>query len=190
MRVAVGRIGKPHGIRGEVTIIPMTDEPDQRFTPGSEFVREGSHPLEVASCRWHSGTLLIKFVGCNDRNAAELLRGSILEVERDALDTPEDPTEFYDSSLIGCQVYDKVGDFVGEVVDVLHLPSQDLLVVQGSGPEILIPFVHEMVPIVDIGTQRIVIDPPEGLLNMGNEEHPVEADGAGDDDPQEQGHAN
>lgn len=184
MRVAVGRIGKPHGIRGEVTIVPMTDEPDQRFAPGSAFLREGGHPLEVAASRWHAGTLLIKFVGCNDRNSAELLRGSILEVERDAADTPEDPAEFYDSSLIGCQVYDQVGDLVGEVIDVLHLPSQDLLVVEGSGREILIPFVHEMVPIVDIGTQRIVIDPPEGLLSMG-----TEGEGAGDGDLKDQGHA-
>lgn len=158
----------------------MTDEPEQRFTPGAVLERSTGPSLEVTAVRWHSGTLLIKFVGCDDRNTAESLRGSILEVERDAADTPLDPTEFYDSNLIGCQIETVTGESVGEVLDVLHLPSQDLLVTEAFGREVLIPFVSDIVPVVDIPAQKIVIDPPEGLLNIGLD----------DSVPEDQGHAN
>ena len=85
-RVVVGRLGRPHGIRGEVTVEVRTDEPELRFAPGSSlFVSDNSRrPLVVASVRWHSNVLLVGFVGCEDRNRAEELRGRIVEAEVDA----------------------------------------------------------------------------------------------------------
>jgi 16S rRNA processing protein RimM len=179
--VTVGRIGKPHGIRGEVTVEPFTDEPDIRFAAGAELSRIGADPLDVvplivAASHWHSGRLLVKFVGCDDRNSAEELRGTILSVERTEDQTPVDPSEFYDSNLIGCSVYTKGGEVVGEVTDVLHLPSQDLLTVTNVfGEDILIPFVEEIVPIVDVANKKIVITPPEGLISEGETESPDSA---------------
>lgn len=170
MRVTVGRIGKPHGIRGEVTVESMTDEPDLRFAPGSILDRAQGGSLEVSSMRWHSGTILIKFAGCDDRNAAELLRGTLLEIDRDVTDSPSDPSEFYDSQLIGCQVFTMTDELVGAVIEVLHLPSQDLLAVESAGQEVLIPFVSDIVPSVDTVSKKIVIDPPDGLLNVGSDE--------------------
>ena len=173
MLVTVGRIGKPHGIRGEVTVEPFTDEPDIRFAVGAELSRTGADPLVVAASHWHSGRLLVKFVGCDDRNSAEDLRGTILSVDRTEDQTPVDPSEFYDSNLIGCSVSIKNGEIVGEVTDVLHLPSQDLLTVTNVfGEDILIPFVEEIVPIIDVANKKIVITPPEGLISEGETESP------------------
>jgi 16S rRNA processing protein RimM len=165
VRVTVGRIGKPHGIRGEVTVETRTDEPENRFAPGTTVMRESGSDLVVSHMHWHSGRLLIKFLGIDSRNSAETLRGSILQVEREHEEAPEDPSEFYDSNLVGCSVVtiDKIQ--VGVVKDVLHLPAQDLLVVWTGEREVLIPFVEQMVPEVDIESRVIVIDPPEGLLS-------------------------
>ena len=172
MRVVVGRIGKPHGLRGQVTIELRTDEPDERFAPSSVLFADGAiGVLTVAEIHWHSGRLLVNFVGYESRSAAETLRGTILEVERDAEAQPTDPDEFYDSSLIGCSVETISGEPIGVVGEVVHLPSQELLsVITATGREVLIPFVAQIVPTVDMATRRILIDPPAGLI-----EEPVDA---------------
>jgi len=166
MRVVVGRIGRPHGVRGVVTVEPRTDEPDRRFAPGAEFAVNGSARLLVVErIHWHSGRLLLTFEGVHDRNAAEALRGVLLEIERPVDETPEDPEEFYDDALEGCQVELPDGQPVGQVREVVHLPGQDLLaVVRADETEVLVPFIQLFVPVVDVRARRIVIDPPDGLL--------------------------
>lgn len=167
MRVVVGRIGRPHGIRGEVTVEPRTDEPEVRFAPGAVLLVD--HPrktLVVESLHWHSGRILLAFEGVETRNEAEELRNVLLEIERDADETPDDPDEYYDSALIDCAVHLADGAAIGTVIDVIHLPSQELLSVQTlDGREVLIPFVGEIVPTVDIRGRRITITPPPGLLD-------------------------
>lgn len=167
MRVVVGRIGRPHGIRGEVTVETRTDEPDERFAAGAVLSVDGPvHELVVERTHWHSGRLLITFEGVADRNDAEALRGLLLHVERDVEERPEDPEEFYDSMLTGCRVELADGTAVGEVVDVLHLPAQDVLVVATPDErEVLVPFVTAIVPEVDVPGRRIIIEPPAGLLD-------------------------
>jgi 16S rRNA processing protein RimM len=167
VRVVVGRIGRPHGVRGEVTIESRTDEPDVRFREGARLeVDAPIGTLEVERAHWHSGRLLLAFAGVNDRTAAEALRGLLLHVERGAEEAPEDPEEFYDSALIGIPVQRADGSAVGEVCDVVHLPAQDLLVVRlPDDREVLVPFVQAIVPVVDPAGRRIVIDPPPGLLD-------------------------
>jgi 16S rRNA processing protein RimM len=166
VQVTVGRIGKPHGIRGEVTIEVRTDEPELRFAPGTTLKRENGSDLIVSDFHWHSGRVLLKFLGVDSRGAAEELRNSILIVERAEGEVPDEDDEFYDSNLIGCRVQTLDGDVIGQVMDVLHLPSQDLLVVASGDDdrEYLIPFVESIVPNVDVMTKIITVDPPEGLL--------------------------
>jgi 16S rRNA processing protein RimM len=166
VRVVVGRIGRPHGIRGEVTVETRTDEPDERFAPGAVLSVDGPvAELTVDRTHWHSGRLLVTFRGVNDRNAAEALRGLLLEVERGEDELPADPDEFYDSSLVGCEVVGMDGVLVGSVTEVVHLPVQDLLAVRTPDDrDVLIPFVSAIVPEVDPAGRRIVIDPPPGLL--------------------------
>lgn len=166
MRVVVGRIGRPHGIRGEVTVEPRTDEPDLRFEAGSELLTaDGSASLVVEYSHWHSGRLLLALEGVEDRNAAEALRGTILEVERPDDAVPEGDDEYYDTALIGCRVRTVAGVDMGVVTEVAHLPSQDLLVIaREDESEVLIPFVTEIVPHVSLVDRIITIDPPPGLI--------------------------
>jgi 16S rRNA processing protein RimM len=170
MLLVVGRVGRPHGLRGEVTVDVRTDDPDQRFAQGTVLATDpaGRGPLTVSSLRWHSGRLLIRFGDCQDREAAEGLRGIVLVVDAADLPAPSDPEEFSDHQLIGLQVLTVSGESVGLVADVLH-HGQDLLVITGAGPrsgtEILVPFVAPIVPEVDITAGRLVIDPPPGLLD-------------------------
>ena len=165
VRVVVGRLGRPHGIRGEVTVEIRTDEPELRYAPGSSLFVEGSSKvLKVESGRVHSGVLLLKLVGVDDRNGAEALRGMIVESEVDELELPDDEDEYYDRQLVGLFAFQD-GVSVGVVRDVLHLPGQDVLSIElTDGREMLLPFISEFVPVVDVAAQRIEITPPAGLM--------------------------
>ena len=174
MRVIVGRIGRPHGIRGEVVIGVRTDEPDLRFAVGAtldatERADEpaGGAQLTVVAARWHSGQLLVAFAGVTDRTAAAELTGRWLTVDASQLPEIGDPDEFRDHELIGLSVRTCAGDPVGVVADVLHY-GQDLLVVRrtdGQEGESLVPFVKAIVPEIDVPGGVVVIDPPPGLLD-------------------------
>ena len=170
MQLVVGRIGRPHGIRGDVIVDVRTDDPELRFAAGSVLATEPADggPLTITGFRWHSGRLLVHFSGFDDRDHADELRGVMLVVESDDLEDPGDPEEFRDHQLIGLTVLTAAGEQVGQVSDVLHY-GQDLLVIKGGGPregvEILVPFVAPLVPEVDVAAGRLVIDPPPGLLD-------------------------
>ncbi|MCL2581209.1 MAG: ribosome maturation factor RimM [Streptosporangiales bacterium] len=168
MRVIVGRIGRAHGIRGAVVVGVRTDEPELRFAKGSKLDTDPADagPLTVSATRWQSGELLVRFTGTRDRNAAEALRGTWLSVESESLPPLEDPDEFRDSDLIGLSVRTVSGAAVGEVTDVLH-HGQDLLVIRpASGADLLVPFVKEIATDVRLAEGTLVIDPPEGLLEL------------------------
>lgn len=168
MRVVVARIGRALGVRGDVLIDVRTDEPERRFRVGADLlVADSERALRIESVRDHSGRLCVHFVGFDDRTAAESLTGLLLEVDRDPAERPEDPDEFYDDALLGLAVVTEDDERVGTVAEVLHLPAQDVLAVRSAADdrEILIPFVSEIVPVVDIDAGRIVVRPPEGLLD-------------------------
>jgi len=166
VQLVVGRIGRPHGVRGEVTVEVRTDDPELRFAPGTAIATDPADrgPLVVAGRRWHKGVLLVAFEEVPDRNAAEELRGTMLVIDSADVEPSDDPDEFHDHQLIGLTVVTVAGEHVGEVEDVLH-HGQDLLVVKRKGQdEALIPFVKALVPDVDLEAGRLVVDPPEGLL--------------------------
>ncbi|MFD0691255.1 ribosome maturation factor RimM [Actinomadura fibrosa] len=165
-QLVVGRIGRPHGIRGEVTIDVRTDEPDTRFAAGTVIATDpaSAGPLTVERPRWHSGRLLVRFTGIDDRDAAEALRGTWLVVDPADIPPSADPDDFHDQELVGLAVVTADGTDVGRVAEVLH-HGQDLLVVRGAGGETLVPFVAALVPEVDVPGGRLVIDPPPGLLD-------------------------
>jgi 16S rRNA processing protein RimM len=188
MRVTVGRIGRPHGVRGDVVVGVRTDEPELRFARGSRLDTDpvGVGPLTVAGHRWHSGDLLVRFEEIGDRTAASELGGTWLLVDSAVLGALDDPDEFRDGDLVGLSVRTVDGTAVGTVADVLH-HGQDILVIDpvgavdpagadgvaraaravgGRAGQILIPFVKAIVPEVDIAGGVLVIDPPEGLLNL------------------------
>lgn len=175
MQVIVGRVSRAHGVRGDVAIEVRTDVPELRFAEGAVLDTEpvAAGPLTVRRARWHSGRLLVRFAGVPDRGAAERLRGVRLLAEIAEHEAPEDPEEFYDHQLTGLAVHTRDGVRVGEVAEVLHLPGQDLLAVsREGGGEVLVPFVAEIVPEVDVAGGRVVIDPPPGLVDEPSDDSP------------------
>ncbi|MFI5491056.1 ribosome maturation factor RimM [Actinoplanes sp. NPDC051859] len=188
--LVVGQIGKPHGIRGEVMVTVRTDEPEARFVAGSVFVTEiprdrrvntgpasaASAPgvpyqvpgkLTLESLRWHQGRIIAQFEGIHDRNIAEALRGVLLQVDSADVAPPDDPDEFHDHQLVGLKVVTADGAELGTVDRIDHAPASDLIVLRKSaGGTALIPFVSAIVPTVDLAAGRVVVDLPEGLLDL------------------------
>lgn len=172
LELVVGRIGKPHGIRGEVTVDVRTDEPERRFVPGARLRAEppqGSasalRQVTVARTRWHQGVLLATFEELTDRTAAEAARGVLLHVTVDAAEQPDDPDEFYDHQLVGLAAHDVDGTLLGEVTGLVHGGAQDLLAIRAvDGRDTLVPFVKALVPEVDLRGGRVVVADRPGLV--------------------------
>jgi 16S rRNA processing protein RimM len=172
MQVVVGRIGRAHGIRGDVAVEVRTDERERRFVAGATLLTDpsGAGPLVLQSARMHSGRLLAHFEQVDDRTSAEQLRGVILLVDADPDETPIDPDEFYDREVVGLQVVDERRGLIGEVAEVIHLPGQELLAVRSDlGATVLIPFVAAIVKAVDVTSGRVEVDLPDGLLELADE---------------------
>ncbi|HET6816390.1 MAG TPA: ribosome maturation factor RimM [Mycobacteriales bacterium] len=168
MQLVVGRIARAHGIGGEVAVEVRTDSPDLRFAPGAVLATDPSEngPLTVERARWHSGRLLVSFAEVADRTSAEALRNTFL-VADSATSPAVDEDEYWDHELIDLAVITVDGEDLGSITDVVHPPGGDLLVVRRpDGAELLVPFVRAIVPTVDIAQRRVVVDPPEGLLDL------------------------
>jgi 16S rRNA processing protein RimM len=173
VEVVVGRIGKPHGIRGEVTVDVRTDEPDRRFARGTTIRAEAPagadrrpSALTVTRARWHQGTLLVTFGELADRNAAEAVRGTVLYATLGRDEAPEDPDEYYDHQLVGLDVVDLDGTPLGTVKALVHGSAQDLLTVRTpDGRDALVPFVTALVPEVDLAAGRLVVADRPGLVS-------------------------
>ncbi|WP_189079402.1 ribosome maturation factor RimM [Mangrovihabitans endophyticus] len=187
--LVVGHIGKPHGIQGEVLVTVRTDEPEERFVAGQVFTTEvprdrrvSASPVRAApgavyqvpqrltleSLRWHQGRVIARFAGVSDRNVAEALRGVLLQVDSATVAAPDDPDEFRDHQLVGLRVVAAGTDAeLGTVARIDHAPASDLIVLdKAGGGTALIPFVRQMVPSVDLAGGRVLVDLPEGLLDL------------------------
>jgi 16S rRNA processing protein RimM len=175
--VVVGRIGRAHGVLGEVSVEPRTDEPERRFADGAVLslrTPQGTPPsvagrpaaLTVVRTRWHQSRLLVTFAELPDRTAAESVRGLTLATDVDTSEEPEDPEEFYDHQLVGLTVLTTDGAEVGRVGEVLHSAGQDLLSVSTpEGREVLVPFVAALVPVVDVAGGTLQVADRPGLLS-------------------------
>lgn len=180
MDLVVGRIVKAHGVTGEVAVDIRTDDPESRFVPGrtlrgrarrvgsaSEGGTEAEKEYVIESVRPHGGRLLMRLTGVADRDSADRLRGMLFIVDSSDLPPIDDPDEFYDHQLEGMAVVTADGRQLGTVAEVLHTGAGELLAVQDAdGAEILVPFVSAIVLSVSLADQLIVIDPPDGLLEL------------------------
>jgi 16S rRNA processing protein RimM len=174
--LVVGRVVRPHGVRGEVVVEIRTDSPDERFAPGTVLGTDPAEvgPLRIVEVRRHygrteggRGRLLVHFDGYADRTGAETLRGVYLTVDSESLPPLADPDEFHDHQLVGLTAVGPDGAELGQVVRVEHAPASDLLVLaRPGGREALVPFVKAIVPEVDVAAGRVVLTPPEGLLDL------------------------
>ena len=161
MRLLVGRIGRAHGILGEATIEVRSDEPEKRFALGAQLHSDEHGVLTITSGRVHNGILLLGFTGYTDRNQIERLRNTLIYAEVDIDEAGEDTNDYHVLQLIGCSAYLESGELFGEVTDVINLPGQDLLAIKTPTHESLVPFVHQLVPIVDVKAKRVVVIPPD-----------------------------
>jgi 16S rRNA processing protein RimM len=165
MRLNVGRIGRAHGILGEATIEVRTDLAEERFAIGAQLQTDSHGILTVVSARVHNGILLLGFTGISDRNSVEKLRDVLLYSEVDIDEPGFEEDDYHVLQLIGCKAYLVDGDLLGEVTEVLNLPGQDVLSIKSESGEVLIPFVHQLVPIVDIKAKRMTVIPPDFYSN-------------------------
>jgi 16S rRNA processing protein RimM len=166
--VVVGRIGRPHGVRGEVTVEVRTDDPDLRFVPGAALLTDPASrgPLTVVGARWHRDILLLTLEGIDSREVAETYRNTELLVPVADLPQLEDPEDFYDHQLVGLTARSTDDTVLGEVAAVRHEGADLLVVRRPEGGEVLVPFVTAIVPTVDLEGGFLVVDPPEGLLEL------------------------
>ncbi|MCX6429440.1 MAG: ribosome maturation factor RimM [Actinobacteria bacterium] len=160
MRLLVGRIGRAHGILGEATIEVRTDMPELRFAIGARVQTDAHGELVITSHRVHNGILLLGFAGIHDRNEIEKLRDTLMYCDVDIEESSEYEDDYHVMQLIGCKAFLESGEEFGTVTDVINLPGQDLLAIDTTKGEVLIPFVHQLVPVVDIKNRRMTVIPP------------------------------
>ena len=164
--LAVGRITRAHGIRGEVAVLPLT-QVGSRFERGSRLLvgESDKRPMVVSSSRPHRDRMLVFFEGVGDRDAAEALQGTYLFVP--ASDAPPLPEgEFWPHELIGCEVVTDGGRTLGRLQEVIHTRANDVWTVRGDdGGEVLVPALRTVVGDVDLVARRIVVREVPGLTD-------------------------
>ena len=173
-RLLVARIGKPHGLRGEVTVQTHTDDPEARFAPGAAYATEAApgsgvpRVLTLRTARLHQKTWLLGFAEIPDRTGAESLRGTRLFIDAEAAAAADlDEDAWYEDDLVGLSAVDPAGAVLGEVTGLRTGAAQDQLVLRLSGgTEALVPFVEAIVPDVDVEGGKVVVDAPPGLLEL------------------------
>lgn len=162
----VGRIARSHGIRGQVIVNPETDFADERFQPGAElFVeRKGAVTrLRVTSARFQQGRPILGFEGVDSIDDADALAGLELRIPAERLAELPDGT-YYRHDLVDCRVETVDGAAVGTVTAVEGSMDASRLVIAGAAGEVLVPLASAICRTIDVDAKRIVIDPPEGLI--------------------------
>jgi 16S rRNA processing protein RimM len=164
----VGRVARPHGLRGQVVVNPETDFPEERFRPdGQVFTRRGDlvQALIISTVRFHLGRPVLGLQGVDDMDAALLLSGAELRVPVEWLAPLPDGT-FYRHDLIGCRVVTQSGDQVGIVSDVEGTLGGSRLVLDSDNGEVLVPLAAHICVSIDVQGRQIIVNPPEGLLEV------------------------
>ena len=167
MLLTVARVGRAHGLRGEVALDVRTDVPDERLAAGAVLTTDpaSAGPLTIQRSRVQQGRWFVVFEGVGDRTAAEALTGVALVVEADEVDDEDDEDAWYPHELAGLRAEGTDGRLLGEIVGLEHAPAHDVLVLrEPDGARTLVPFVRAIVPVVDVPGGRVVLDPPGGLL--------------------------
>jgi len=167
----VGRLTKAHGLKGALKLELYTDEPDLRFQPGSQVSLQVptdspwfGQQLTVKELRYYNNHPVVFFDGVDDRTAAESLSRAILWVEYDPEARPSEEDAWFDHQLVGLDVL-RDDAVIGQIQRLDHLPAQDLIVVAtNGGDEVLLPFVKQFVPEVNVDAGFIRVTPPGGLF--------------------------
>lgn len=166
MELLIGKVVKSHGVKGEVAVEVLTDEADVRFAVGEVLHGRQTgkeRDLTIKTVRPHQQRLLMSFEEVPDRTQADSLRG--MKFYAPPLEREEDSDEFYDHELVGLKVR-MDGTAIGTVVGIMDTPNRKILEVEYQGREVLVPFVMDIVPEVDLDEGYLTITPPDGLLDL------------------------
>ncbi len=166
--LAVGRVSRPHGVRGELRVVLLTDYPGRLGQHAYFYLASPDSPemvrrYPVEKLRRHKKVLLLKLGGCDDRNGAEELRGQLVQIPTEEA-VPLEEGEYYDFQLIGVKVEAESGESLGQVVEVLKTGANDVYIVRGSWGEVLLPAVKDVVLKLDIEARQMVVNLLPGLL--------------------------
>ena len=164
--VLIGLLRRAHGVRGEVSVEPLSDIVERFDALDYVLIKHGDRTREIGveSVRWKGRLALLKLGGIDDRDSAKALAGAMVGVRRrDVFPVPEGT--FYVFDLVGCRVVGEAGREIGTVDDVLKAPANDVLVVRTDNGEALIPVVRSVIKSIDVETKVIVIEEMEGLLD-------------------------
>lgn len=162
--LAVGRVLRPHGVRGELRVEILTDYPERLSLHQVLYLGPEARPYPVEGVRFHRGAALIKLAGCDDRNRAEELRGQLVQVPIEAA-VPLEEGEYYHFQIVGVEVVTDQGESLGRVAEVLDTGANDVYIVRGPRGEVLIPAIEEVVQELDLVARRMVVTLPPGLLD-------------------------
>jgi 16S rRNA processing protein RimM len=163
----VAQIGAPHGLKGEVRLFSFTEQPEDVEAYGPLSAEDGKRLFAIETLRFAKDHFVVKFQGINDRNAAELLRNINLYVARASLPPPDDDETYYHADLVGLPAVGKNGASLGSVLAIHNFGAGDLIELRlPDGRSVMLPFSEAVVPEVDLKAGRIVIDPPEGALDV------------------------
>lgn len=166
-RVCLGQVSVAHGIKGEVRIKPFTEDPEGIAAYGPLQDETGRRRFEILSLRTTKGGVVARLDGVADRSQAEALKGVKLFVDRDRLPAQNEDGVWYHADLIGLEAVDAGGAAVGTIVAVQNYGAGDLLEIRpaAGGPTVLLPFTSQIVPDVDPEAGRVLVDPPDGLID-------------------------
>lgn len=167
--LTVGQILRPHGVRGELRVEVVTDYPERleqhaflylAYPDSPETVRRYS----VQGMRFHKEMLLLKLAGCDDRNAADELRGMLVQVPVEEA-IPLEEGEYYHYQLADVRVETEDGEWLGQLAEVLETGANDVYVVRGPRGEVLLPAVEDVIREIDLESKRMIVRPLPGTLS-------------------------
>jgi 16S rRNA processing protein RimM len=159
--VAVGRVLRPHGVRGELLLETLTDSPEQLERVDTVYIGEDAQPRSVRRVRRQRGRLLIQLADCPDRDTAETYRGQLVQIRIDHTAPP--PGVYYHHQILGLDVVTEVGEALGQVAEILETGANDVYVVRGPQGEILLPALRSVIREIDLDARRMTVHLMEGL---------------------------
>lgn len=160
--LAVGRVLRPHGVRGELVLEVMTDFPERLAEKETVYVGDAAAPHALCRVRLHRGRLLIQLEDCLSLEAAEALRGQLVQI-KETQAAPLPPGQYYQHQIIGLEVVSESGENLGQVTEILETGANDVYVVAGPSGEVLLPALRSVILQVDLEAHRMVVHVPEGL---------------------------
>ncbi|MDD2498026.1 MAG: ribosome maturation factor RimM [Desulfitobacteriaceae bacterium] len=162
-RIDIGKILVPHGVKGEVKVLPLTDFPDRFVKMKRVWVDTQNSFLDIESIRFQNKIVLIKFAGVNNRDEGETLKGGLLQISHEEV-VPLPPGHYYHFQIVGLNVFDHHGEKIGRVKEILKTGANDIYVVKrDEGKDLLVPALKKIVREIDVAAGRMVVDLPPGL---------------------------